>query len=56
MKIRLTTDRNGMGWEQREGDVIDVPPAEAASLIRCGQAETVPEERPIKLKQTPTRR
>lgn len=42
MKVRLTTDRVGYGWEQREGQVRDLPEAEAAALIRAGQAEPAP--------------
>ena len=38
MRIELTTDRAEMTSHHREGDVIDVPLAEAQRLIKSGQA------------------
>lgn len=39
MKVRLTTDRAGFGFEQREGEIIDVSDDEALLLVERGQAE-----------------
>lgn len=41
MKVKLTTDRAGWGWEQRAGDVVELPDAEAKRLVQAGQAEPV---------------
>jgi len=38
MRIELTTERAGTLRHDREGDVIDVPEAEARRLIASGQA------------------
>lgn len=38
MLVRLTTDRAGFGWEQHEGDLVELPRREALRLIRAGQA------------------
>lgn len=42
MKVRLTTDRVvGLGAIQRQGDVVEVKPDEAARLLTTRQAEPV---------------
>lgn len=42
MRIELTTDRAEATFEQRAGDVIDVPAPEATRLIKSGQAVVAP--------------
>jgi hypothetical protein len=39
MRVRLTTDRAGSTWAQQEGDLLDLPDAEAQRLVAAGQAE-----------------
>ncbi len=39
MKVELLTSRAGIGWEEREGEVVEVPADEAMQLIRAGQAK-----------------
>lgn len=41
MRVRMTTSRAGPGFVQREGEVHDLPSAEARRLIKAGQAERV---------------
>lgn len=41
MKLRLTTSRCDRGFEQNEGDEIDVGSAEGKALLESGQAELV---------------
>ena len=43
MKLRLTTSRADRGFEQNEGDVIDVDAAEGKRLLESRQAEIVRE-------------
>lgn len=48
MKVKLTTDRAGpYGAMQYEGEIIDLPDAEAQRLVAAGQAEP-PEQAPAK--------
>jgi hypothetical protein len=44
MKIELLTSRAGIGWEEREGEQVDLPREEALQLIRAGQAKAVGSE------------
>lgn len=38
MKVKLLVARAGLNVSYRPGDVVDVPPAEAARLIKRGKA------------------
>lgn len=38
MRIQLTTDRAGVTFYQREGEIVDLPSDEALALVRSGQA------------------
>lgn len=42
MKVKLTTDRAGYGWQQFEGETHELPDAEARALLAAGQAELPP--------------
>ena len=44
MKVRLLCDRAGVTWEQREGDIVEMEPDEAARLIAAGSAEALNHE------------
>ncbi len=39
MFVELTTDRAGVSWFQREGEVVDMPSKEAERLIELGSAK-----------------
>lgn len=43
MRVRLTTGRAGARFSQAEGEVVDLPPAEAERLVAAGQAERLAE-------------
>ena len=43
MRVRLTSDRAGWGWEEHEGDLVELPEADARRLIESGQAEPAAE-------------
>lgn len=45
MQVLLTTDRAGITWMQHEGDLVDVPQAEAELLIQAGHA-VLPDNKP----------
>lgn len=45
MKLRLTSSRCDRGFEQSEGDVIDVGAEEGKRLLASGQAEIVRDAR-----------
>ena len=44
MRIRLTSDRAGVTFYQRAGQIIDVPTDEAMRLLAADAAEVVPDE------------
>ena len=44
MQVELLTSRAGLGWEEREGEVVEVPADEAMQLIRAGQAKAVQQQ------------
>lgn len=44
MKVKLTCARAGHGVSYAPGEVVDVPTAEAKSLLELGQAEAVAEK------------
>ncbi len=39
MLVELTSDRAGVSWIQREGEVVDLPASEAKRLIELGGAK-----------------
>jgi len=45
MQVLLTTDRAGITWLQHEGDLVELPQAEAELLIQAGHA-VLPDNNP----------
>ncbi len=43
MRVQITTHMAGLGFLRRPGDIMEVPDAEAASMIAAGYAEPLPE-------------
>jgi len=41
MAVRLLTDRAGVSFVQREGDVVELSPEIESQLVAAGQAEAV---------------
>lgn len=39
MQVLLLSDRAGVSWYQREGEIVDVPVLEAQQLIASGVAQ-----------------
>lgn len=54
MKVRMTTDRAGLNFMQSDGEIHDLPEAEARALIVANQADPVEEVRtpPTQTKRT----
>ena len=49
MQVRLLTSRCDRGFEQNEGEIIEVSQAEGCELIRAGQAEPTGPEAAVTL-------
>jgi hypothetical protein len=52
MKVRILVGRSGKDFVWQQGEVLDLPPADAKRFIEMGEAELVEEDKPRQQKVT----